>query len=165
MDPTHPKKTSSFRNTRVAFFFFRAAPVAYRSSQRSSQGCSCRCSHICDLCRTLQQCQILIPLSKAKDRTCILMDTSWVLNLLSHNDNSQKYWGSLNCISLILKIVHFLPILTSLKLRCLLELRGCHNLTCSVFFFLSHKIMLCVSTAVATLDSMKYCSSVFINSG
>ena len=31
--------------------------------------------HICDLHRSLQQCQLLNPLSKAKDQTHILMDT------------------------------------------------------------------------------------------
>ena len=31
-------------------------------------------SHICDLCCNLQQCQLLDPLSKARDQTCILMD-------------------------------------------------------------------------------------------
>ena len=36
-----------------------------------------------------QRCQILNPLSKARDWTCILMDTSWVCNLLSHSGNSQ----------------------------------------------------------------------------
>ena len=32
-------------------------------------------SHICKLCPNLQQCQILNPLSEARDQTCILMDT------------------------------------------------------------------------------------------
>ena len=45
-------------------------------------------SHICDLCCHLLQCQILNPLSKAKGRTQILMDTNRVLNLLNHNGNS-----------------------------------------------------------------------------
>ena len=36
-----------------------------------------------------QRCQILNPLSEARDWTCILMDTSWVCNLLSHSGNSQ----------------------------------------------------------------------------
>ena len=44
-------------------------------------------NHICDLCCSSWQCQILNPLSKARDQTCILMDTSWVLNPLSHNRN------------------------------------------------------------------------------
>ena len=34
-------------------------------------------SCICDLCYSLQQHQIVIPLSKARDQTLILMDTSW----------------------------------------------------------------------------------------
>jgi len=35
-------------------------------------------SHICDLHHSSQQCQILKPLSKAMDQTCILMDSSQV---------------------------------------------------------------------------------------
>ena len=35
-------------------------------------------SHVCDLHHSLRQRQILNPLSKASDRTCVLMDTSWV---------------------------------------------------------------------------------------
>ena len=37
-----------------------------------------------------QRCWILNPLSKAKDQTCIFMDTSQVCNLLSHSGNSKK---------------------------------------------------------------------------
>ena len=47
-------------------------------------------SCICDLCHSLQQCQIFNPLSEARDQTSICMDTSWVLNLLSHNRNSDN---------------------------------------------------------------------------
>ena len=49
-------------------------------------------SHICDLHRSLWQCLILNPLSETKGRTCILMDTSWVCNLPSHNRNSLFGW-------------------------------------------------------------------------
>ena len=42
-------------------------------------------SCICDLHHSSLQHQILNPLSKARDQICILKDTSWVLNLLSHN--------------------------------------------------------------------------------
>ena len=35
-------------------------------------------SHICDLHQGSGQCQILNPLSEARDQFCILMDTSWV---------------------------------------------------------------------------------------
>ena len=45
-------------------------------------------SHVCNLCHSLQQCQILSPLREARDWICTLMDTSWVLNPLSHNGNS-----------------------------------------------------------------------------
>ena len=45
-------------------------------------------SLICDLHPSSQQCQILNPLSEARDGTCILMNTSLVLHLLSHNGNS-----------------------------------------------------------------------------
>ena len=41
----------------------------------------------CDLCRSLWQCRILKLLIGVRDGTCILMDTSQVLNLLSHNGN------------------------------------------------------------------------------
>ena len=45
-------------------------------------------SHICSLNHSFWQCQILNPLSEARDQTHILMDTSQVLNLLSHSGNS-----------------------------------------------------------------------------
>ena len=37
-------------------------------------------SHVCDLCHSSWQCQILNLLSKARDQTHILMDNSGVLN-------------------------------------------------------------------------------------
>ena len=43
---------------------------------------------ICNLHCSLQQHQILIPLSGARDQACILMDISWVFNLLSHGGNA-----------------------------------------------------------------------------
>ena len=45
-------------------------------------------SHICDLHHSFWQCWTLNSLSKARDQTHILMDTSRVLNPLSHNGNS-----------------------------------------------------------------------------
>ena len=44
--------------------------------------------HILPLHHSSRQCQILNPLGEARDQTCILMDTSQVLNPLSHNGNS-----------------------------------------------------------------------------
>ena len=45
-------------------------------------------SRIFHLHRNSRQCQILNPLSEARNRTCILVLTSWILNPLSHNGNS-----------------------------------------------------------------------------
>ena len=47
-------------------------------------------SHICNLYCSLWQCSILKLLSKARDRTLILMDSSQIFNLLSHNGNSRN---------------------------------------------------------------------------
>ena len=44
-------------------------------------------SCICDLRCSLQQHWILNSLSEARDQTLIFMDTSWVLNPLSHHGN------------------------------------------------------------------------------
>ena len=44
--------------------------------------------HIFNLHGSLWQHQILYPLIESRDRTRILMDTSWVLNLLSHKSAS-----------------------------------------------------------------------------
>lgn len=45
-------------------------------------------SHICDLCQSLRQPQILNPLGEARDGTHMLTETSWVLNPLGHDWNS-----------------------------------------------------------------------------
>jgi len=45
-------------------------------------------SCIFDLHHSSQQHHILNSLSKAKEKTCILMDTSWALKPLSHNRSS-----------------------------------------------------------------------------
>ena len=45
-------------------------------------------SCICDLPHSLWQLWIFNPLSEARDQTCILTDTSQVLNPLNHNRNS-----------------------------------------------------------------------------
>ena len=52
-----------------------------------------------NLHHSLQQLWILNPVSKARDQTHILMDTSQVLNLLSHSGNSLNlflYWGKIS---------------------------------------------------------------------
>lgn len=49
-------------------------------------------SCICGLRCSSRQHQNLNPLSKTRNRTCILMDTSWVLNPLSHNRNTWAFY-------------------------------------------------------------------------
>ena len=44
-------------------------------------------SHVSDIHHSSGQCQILNPLSEARDQTQLLMDTSQVRNPLSHNGN------------------------------------------------------------------------------
>ena len=80
-----------------SFFFFTATSAA---GEGLNQRCSCPCmatapatldaSCICDLRHSLWQCRILNPLIEARDPTQVLTDTNQVLNLLSHNRNSQK---------------------------------------------------------------------------
>ena len=66
---------------------FSATPVAYGGSQaRGRMGAAASglhhshsnagSSHICNLHHSSLQHQVLNPLSEARDRTCILMDTS-----------------------------------------------------------------------------------------
>ena len=45
-------------------------------------------SRVCDLCCSSQPCQTFNPLSEARDGTHVLLDTSLVLNPLSHHGNS-----------------------------------------------------------------------------
>ena len=47
-------------------------------------------SLVCNLCQSLQQHQILKPLGENRDQIHILTDTLSVLNLLSHNGNSNN---------------------------------------------------------------------------
>jgi len=47
-------------------------------------------SRVCDLHYSSRQRQILYPLSEVRDQTRVLMDTSRVRKLLSHDGNSQK---------------------------------------------------------------------------
>ena len=55
--------------------------LSYTTAMRDS-------SHICDLHHSSRQCQILNPLSEAKDGVHVLVAISQVLNPLSRNGNS-----------------------------------------------------------------------------
>ena len=78
------KRKENIWDIDISFFFFLlfwAPPVAHgRSQARSWIGAAAAGLHY-----SLQQCMILNPLREARDQTHILVDTSWVCNLLSHN--------------------------------------------------------------------------------
>ena len=82
---------------------FRATPAAYGNSQAKGQveselqlpayttaTATQDPSHVFDLHHSSWQHWILNPLSKARDRTHVLMDTSWGLLPLSHHWNTFK---------------------------------------------------------------------------
>ena len=88
---------------KVVFCFlclFRAVPAAYGSSQaRGPTGAAAAIfdtatakqdlSHVCNLHHSSWQCQILNPLSKARDQPMSSQTLCWVPNPLSHDGNSK----------------------------------------------------------------------------
>ena len=80
------------------FLFYSSAWSIWKfPGQGSNQSCSCRPTLQTQQCQiqavsvtkgSLWQCQIPSPLREARDRIQILMDTSQILNQLSHNRNS-----------------------------------------------------------------------------
>ena len=111
----------SFYVFTVWFFFFpcMAIPVAYRipglgvELELHHSHSYARSEPHCKLHLTLRQHQTLNTLRDARDRTHILVDTSRVLNPLSHNRNPQIHISSLSFenIPIIssIKISDFLP--------------------------------------------------------
>ena len=82
-----PSLEHFFRYFVVVVILFRATPAAYGISQaRGLIGATAACLHhghgnsgskcICDLHHRSRQCQIPDPWGKARDQTCILIDTS-----------------------------------------------------------------------------------------
>ena len=106
-------QTCDFFSKFFFFAFFRAAPSAYGSSQARGQivlqllayttatAIPDR-SYICDLYHSLWQRWILNPLSEARDRTRILMDTSQVFNPPSHSGNSSSHFFNPNILCEVL---------------------------------------------------------------
>ena len=81
------QETNIFTYIRVFFFsflLFTATPVAYGSSQARGQIRAAAATYA----TTCGKCQILNPLSEARDKNPILTETCRVLNLLSHSGNS-----------------------------------------------------------------------------
>ena len=73
------------------FFCFFVGPhlqhLEVNATATATPGLSCTC----DLHHSSWPHQILNPLSKARDGTHFLMDTSWVLNPLSHKGNCGSF--------------------------------------------------------------------------
>ena len=82
----------------IYFWFFRAAPVTYVSSQargwnraaaaglRTTATAKPHLSLVCDLHHSSRQHWILNPLSEARNWTCVLMDTSQVFSAESQQE-------------------------------------------------------------------------------
>ena len=81
------------------FCLFRATTAVHGGSQARGRigaaAAGLRHSHsntnpslVYDPHHSVRQCWILNPLCKARDRTHVLMDTTWLRNLLSHSGNS-----------------------------------------------------------------------------
>ena len=77
-----------FLSFSFCLFLFTATPLAYDSSWTrvklelqlqayATAMATLDLSHICNLCCTLQKCWMLIPLSKARDQTLVLKDTTF----------------------------------------------------------------------------------------
>ena len=82
-------------NSFFSFFLFAVIPVANGNSWARDQMtaaaedyATATATHDPSLHHSLQQRQILNPLSKARDQTCISRRQHLALNLLSHNGNS-----------------------------------------------------------------------------
>ena len=70
-------------------------------------------SSIFDLYHSSWQRGILNPLSEARDWTCILMDPSQVLNLLSHSRNSSISWHDCVCVCVCVMIAEIFTVVKS----------------------------------------------------
>ena len=91
------------------FFFFSAAPAAYGSSQargwikaalqlpaHATATATRDPRPIFNLCCSSRQHGIPKPMIETRDQNWVLVDTSWVLNPLSHNGNFQSFFHSTN---------------------------------------------------------------------
>ena len=73
----------------MPFFFFKATPMAYGSSQARGQIKTVPAGRYHSCSNANLHHQIFNPLSAARDQTRILMDTSILVGLLlSHNDRN-----------------------------------------------------------------------------
>ena len=119
---SHPREAQSESQTWTFVLFFRAAPIAYGSSQARgwigttaaslyhshSSTATLDPSHICDLCHSLQQCRILNPLRPGIEPT-----SSWrlhrILHPMNHNRNPYVPFLILSSIMFYLKRLDIVP--------------------------------------------------------
>ena len=83
------------------FLFFRATLAAYGGSQARGRIAMQDPSCTYDLHHSSRQCRILNPLSKASDRTCVLMDANQIHydgNFLAHKTSIKPYFTVLSRI-------------------------------------------------------------------
>jgi len=103
MEENGEPRSKTMRIWSTKFFLFTAVPMPCGSSSEpqlqvyATDTVTPDQSHICNIHRILWQCRIFNPLSKARDRTHILIKQHWVLNLLSYKRNSWStnflQWG------------------------------------------------------------------------
>ena len=93
-------------------------------------------SHIFDLQGSLQQHQILNPPSNARDWPHILMDTTWVLNLLSHSRNPCLFFVVENFLFFEFHFgIFLLAVSSSLILSGLVRIQSMNELIKCIFHF------------------------------
>ena len=119
-------------------------------------------SWILDLCHSLRQCQILNLLSEARDWICILMDTSRVLNSLSHNRIYYLYYF----LDSTYKRYHVTFVFLWLTSLSVIFSRPTHvvaNDIISLFLWLSNiPLCVCVCVCVCTTPTLPIHLSVYI---
>ena len=108
-------------------------------------------SRSCDLHCSLRHCQNLHPLSKARDLTHNLMDTSRVRNLLSHNGNSGCFFFFFNSTC---EIIQYLSSSVWLISLCIVPLKSIHVVPNS-------KISSCYGWIIFLMNNfVRHCDSV-----
>ena len=118
------------------FWLFRAAPVAYESSQvrelelqllayaTATQDPSC----VCNLHDSSRQRRILNPVSKARDLICNLVDTSWIHFCCATTGTPMHYIFNLQHCSISVFVYYGKKLVCSNFIACSLFNYSCYTL-------------------------------------